>query len=177
MFSLICNWINSWINNPEAGDSRRHRAHCDVSVMGSNLIAWLYGIYFVIGCIGILKGDWWKMNDIFTNSKEHGGTDYIISLFINLLLTSIDKRIYWGRCITFHTQDHGLYISAGFIFAGIRIEVEVNDKTYNGLHLYMSQSPEISTHLITLLTSHHRGQCCWLRVVWIRAELESEDTF
>ena len=35
MFSLICTWINSWVNNPEAGDLRRHRAHCDVSVMSS----------------------------------------------------------------------------------------------------------------------------------------------
>ena len=33
MFSLICTWINSWVNNPEAGDLRRHRTHCDVSVM------------------------------------------------------------------------------------------------------------------------------------------------
>ena len=33
LFSLICTWINSWVNNPEAGDLRRHRAHCDVSVM------------------------------------------------------------------------------------------------------------------------------------------------
>ena len=33
MFSLICTWINSWVNNPEAGDLRRHRAHYDVSVM------------------------------------------------------------------------------------------------------------------------------------------------
>ena len=35
MFSLICTWINSWVNNPEAGDLSRHRAHCDVSVMDS----------------------------------------------------------------------------------------------------------------------------------------------
>ena len=33
MFSLICAWINRWINNPEAGDLRRHRAHHDVTVM------------------------------------------------------------------------------------------------------------------------------------------------
>ena len=33
MFSLICTWINGWVNNPKAGDLRRHRAHCDVSVM------------------------------------------------------------------------------------------------------------------------------------------------
>ena len=33
MFSLICAWINGWVNNREAGDLRRHRAHCDVTVM------------------------------------------------------------------------------------------------------------------------------------------------
>ena len=33
MFSLMCARINGWVNNREAGDLRRHRAHYDVSVM------------------------------------------------------------------------------------------------------------------------------------------------
>ena len=33
MFSLICAWINGWVNNGEAGDLRHHRAHYGVSVM------------------------------------------------------------------------------------------------------------------------------------------------
>ena len=34
MFSLICAWINvRWVNNREAGDLRRHRAHYDATVM------------------------------------------------------------------------------------------------------------------------------------------------
>ena len=33
MFSFICAWINGWVNNREAGDLRRHRAHYDVIVM------------------------------------------------------------------------------------------------------------------------------------------------
>ena len=33
IFSLICAWMNVWINNREAGDFRRHRAHYDVTVM------------------------------------------------------------------------------------------------------------------------------------------------
>ena len=33
MFSLICTWINDWVNNREAGDLRRHRGHYDVNVM------------------------------------------------------------------------------------------------------------------------------------------------
>ena len=33
MFSLICAWINGWVNSRKAGDLRRHRAHYDVIVM------------------------------------------------------------------------------------------------------------------------------------------------
>ena len=33
MFSSICTWINGWVNNGEVGDLRRHRAHCDVTVV------------------------------------------------------------------------------------------------------------------------------------------------
>ena len=38
-FSLICALIKGWVNKCEAGDSRRHRAHCDVIV-----ICWQNGI-------------------------------------------------------------------------------------------------------------------------------------
>ena len=33
MFSLVCVWINDWVNSREAGDLRRYRAHYDVHVM------------------------------------------------------------------------------------------------------------------------------------------------
>ena len=33
MFSLICAWINGWVNNGEAGDLRPYRAHYGVTVM------------------------------------------------------------------------------------------------------------------------------------------------
>ena len=33
MFSLIWAWLNGWVNNREAGDLRRHRAHYDVTLM------------------------------------------------------------------------------------------------------------------------------------------------
>ena len=36
MFSLICVWINGWVNNGEAGDLRRRSAHYDVTVMDNN---------------------------------------------------------------------------------------------------------------------------------------------
>ena len=33
IFSLICVWINVWVNSCEAGDLRRYRAHYDVTVI------------------------------------------------------------------------------------------------------------------------------------------------
>ena len=33
MFSLICVWINGWVNNRETGDLRCHHAHYDITVM------------------------------------------------------------------------------------------------------------------------------------------------
>ena len=40
MFSLICVWINGWVNNREAGDLRRYRAHCDDIVMRNPQISY-----------------------------------------------------------------------------------------------------------------------------------------
>ena len=36
MFALICVWINGWVNNREAGDLRRYRAHSGVTKMEMN---------------------------------------------------------------------------------------------------------------------------------------------
>ena len=51
MFSLICVWINDWVNNREAGDLRRYRAHCDVTVM-------LIFLIIVRVKIGSSNSDW-----------------------------------------------------------------------------------------------------------------------
>ena len=40
MLSLICAWINGWVNNGEAGDLRRRRAHYDVTVMTIEIEGW-----------------------------------------------------------------------------------------------------------------------------------------
>ena len=33
MIFLICSWMDSWVNNVELGNLRRHRAHYDIRVM------------------------------------------------------------------------------------------------------------------------------------------------
>ena len=37
MLSLICAWINGWVNNGETGDLRHHHAHYDVVVMSRSI--------------------------------------------------------------------------------------------------------------------------------------------
>ena len=40
MFSLICVWINGWVNNREAGNLRRYRSRYDVIVMRDSLTSY-----------------------------------------------------------------------------------------------------------------------------------------
>ena len=43
VFSLICVWINGWVNNREAGDLRHYRTHSDVTVMSAcHVVCMLY---------------------------------------------------------------------------------------------------------------------------------------
>ena len=37
MFSLICAWLNGWVNNRGAADPRRHRPHHDVTVLHTRI--------------------------------------------------------------------------------------------------------------------------------------------
>ena len=71
MLSLICVWINAWVNNREAGDLRRHRAHYDVIVMTKSKpcdISWcvLCIALFHSAQIFITHTDrwWWALENI-----------------------------------------------------------------------------------------------------------------
>ena len=80
IFSVICVWINGWVNNGEAGDLRRYRAHYYVSVMPLKFVLtsicrhcerttmptrlWLccltnHGTYI---CIASWRLDYWEMS-------------------------------------------------------------------------------------------------------------------
>ena len=52
IFSLICAWINGWVNTGEAGDLRRHRAHHDVTGM---MFTWNFANH--------------RWNEVYTYSK------------------------------------------------------------------------------------------------------------
>ena len=48
MFSLICAWINDWVNNREAGDLRRHCAHYDVIAMSWFFLCCTWRLYISV---------------------------------------------------------------------------------------------------------------------------------
>ena len=48
IFSLICAWMNHWVNNREAGDMRCHRAHYNVTIMGHRGHRYIYKALEVI---------------------------------------------------------------------------------------------------------------------------------
>ena len=59
MFSLICAWINCWVNKRKAGDLRRHRAHYDVIVMRClQSVTWTPNIILQIRA---RPRDWWHI--------------------------------------------------------------------------------------------------------------------
>ena len=57
MFSMICAWINSWVNTRKAGNLRRHRGHYDVSViMACTSRCW------IIACSCRLCAFWYSLS-------------------------------------------------------------------------------------------------------------------
>ena len=52
MFSLICAWINGWVNTRGACDLRRHRTHYDVTAM---MRQWLSNIFRVFNFINVTE--------------------------------------------------------------------------------------------------------------------------
>ena len=63
---FICAWINSWVNNREAGDLRRHRVHYDVDVMSTIRIFVLPYIMWSYLCL----------SGCFTALRQSHGCEY-----------------------------------------------------------------------------------------------------
>ena len=80
MFPLICVWINGWVNNREAGDLKRHRAHYDVTVMCGKISTeaechtpQFQGSPKFYHCLAYVK------TEIIPSRRKKGGSGYDIS--------------------------------------------------------------------------------------------------
>ena len=81
-FSLICVWINDWVNNREAGDLRRYCAHYDVIVM-CRWIAMINDTY--MNHSGNESNNPWCVYVTFGQNKLTGITTSVV--YINICIT------------------------------------------------------------------------------------------
>ena len=105
MFSLICAWINDWVNNREAGYLRRHRGHYDVKVMrGKDCISEMIrnwdvamSAYSILPIWGHHLGKW-----PFCNDHEWPGKRNAQILKEHKSNVKLFWRILWGACKATH---------------------------------------------------------------------------
>ena len=79
IFSLICAWINAWVNNRKAGDLGLHRAHYDVTIM-----SYKTGGYIL-----------WRLNVFALNYKRCNYVWGILGYKAEVKKRLIDQRILW----------------------------------------------------------------------------------
>ena len=126
MFSLICVWINGWVNNREAGDLRRYRTHYDVIMMIFFIFAavyqqWMGGLPVGRYVPNHQPMQWWsyckypgrrpgeyELNTLRpTQNGRRFADDMCKCIFINekfcilirISLSFVIKRAVWGRNI------------------------------------------------------------------------------
>ena len=95
MFSLICVWINRWVNNRKAGDLRRYRAHYDVIVMICNLNWFFETRHDVYKAVNIVR------SNTFESHNNHSETYYIrgqrlLYVLIQIAVPVILTILTWG---------------------------------------------------------------------------------
>ena len=84
VFSLICVWINGWVNNREAGDLRRHRDHYDVSVMES-ISSWAIAHVYSL---------WWPYRETRQSDICYADTLHCISTRFRPLCAPLKKNLF-----------------------------------------------------------------------------------
>ena len=93
MFSLICVWINCWVNNREAGDLRRHRAHCDEFIKISILSSQIWSSSSYAGsCFNIRSKSRKKQDRCLVFSSRSEIWQAPIARLSNVLLQSLTLR-------------------------------------------------------------------------------------
>ena len=99
MFSLICAWINGWVNNRESGDLRRHRANYDVTAIPSRCIDHTYLTKCYLISYGTIQGTRWNSlffyNHRAVRARNCGHDDPRVSVSVSLSSSPINL-CQWG---------------------------------------------------------------------------------
>ena len=95
-FSLICAWMNGWVNDREAGDLKRHRVHYDVTVMLHSHIEKGHWSRNILENISLNKtGRMWRLVSRYS----------FMSKFIAFTSVALQIKWNWFYVAIFHTGD------------------------------------------------------------------------
>ena len=104
MFSLICVWVNGWVNNREAGNLRRYRAHYDVivmielTIMPHKIFPWNNEAYVIVIFNGYIE----------YHCCERTRWKYVITFIDNTAVMEIYMHIF--VCLLMYDKDHTWFI-------------------------------------------------------------------
>ena len=109
MFSLICAWINGWVDNREVGDSSRHRAHYDVIVVVRSM--WYKGnAYHLLLC----EPEIFRVNRLI-NVYVDAEAPYVGLTSVVVNLTMSDRQTFHKRLQSYcHFSVEQIYQSSKF---------------------------------------------------------------
>ena len=108
MFSLICVWINGWVNNRETGDLRRYRVHYDVIVMicGPQSACWYFS-FWQCWVIGRHTKD---LRGIFSLLKFLSFWRFQICCYTTRRYRSNCRRVYLAKLKLYHLKGWGEHL-------------------------------------------------------------------
>ena len=117
MFSLICAWPNVWLNNQEAGDLRRHRAHHDGTVIvvicsKVHAVIFVLRIRIIETCPNWYKAQYWLswlyvLKYCSANvTQKWGYAGYARMLLFIYMQNSLRKSIYHLACHMLVYRNH-----------------------------------------------------------------------
>ena len=148
MFSLICVWINDWVNNREAGDLRRHRGHYDVTVMLCHLkrkktqgSLYAFIVMFFIHDATCLKYQNYNYLYICVCVSDHGGATLLlqypnVTQYANITsvfccdLDSQSFQLSWILCISILFKS-SLYPSYSYSNPLTYLHINKNDNIFH----------------------------------------------
>ena len=112
VFSLICVWINGWVNNHEDGDLRRYRAHYDVTVLynggpvynlsSDTMLPSLHPTHTQVYVQHVQQGQTRWVEDVFFHPVQSMTTQFTIKLRWNATEKTISLCTYsWNLSTVF----------------------------------------------------------------------------
>ena len=134
MFTLICARINGWVNNREAGDLRRYRAHYDVIVMELYFM-----IFHAVDSVQMLSSTcyiYWEHIGALCLSNMFYLRNYLITHYALTRYNGIDCILSYGITLSHiqHYYDHSLEVNISCDGNRLRLWMQMSNSNLSCLY-------------------------------------------